>query len=135
VASVGIAFGAISSSGMMEVARKGIFNPGEFVFEEIMFIFMSKNLTDLRKPRPHYSFNLYHNITIFVNYVNLYQRFSPRFIGCLGVPPYHRIISSSIFLLVSLIIRFSNSTLCNAICNNILRGFLRNCLFSNDPRF
>ncbi len=39
VASIGIAFGALSSSGMMEVARKGIFNPGEFVFEEIMIIF------------------------------------------------------------------------------------------------
>ena len=40
VASVGIACGAIFSSGLMEVARKGIFNPGEFYFDEIMFIFM-----------------------------------------------------------------------------------------------
>ncbi|SDQ17779.1 inorganic phosphate transporter [Flagellimonas zhangzhouensis] len=47
VASVGIAFGAVSSSGMMEVARKGIFNPGEFVFEEIMFIFMAVMITDI----------------------------------------------------------------------------------------
>ncbi|MEO9511032.1 MAG: inorganic phosphate transporter [Flavobacteriaceae bacterium] len=47
VASVGIAFGAMSSSGMMEVARKGIFNPGEFVFEEIMFIFMAVMITDI----------------------------------------------------------------------------------------
>ncbi len=47
VASIGIAFGAISSSGMMEVARKGIFNPGEFVFEEIMFIFMAVMITDI----------------------------------------------------------------------------------------
>ncbi|MEM7486273.1 MAG: inorganic phosphate transporter [Bacteroidota bacterium] len=47
VASVGIAFGAVSSSGMMEVARKGIFNPGEFVFEEIMIIFMAVMITDI----------------------------------------------------------------------------------------
>lgn len=47
VASVGIAFGAISSSGMMEVARKGIFNPGEFVFAEIMIIFMAVMITDI----------------------------------------------------------------------------------------
>lgn len=47
VASIGIAFGAMSSSGMMEVARKGIFNPGEFVFEEIMFIFMAVMITDI----------------------------------------------------------------------------------------
>ncbi|RPG34154.1 MAG: inorganic phosphate transporter [Muricauda sp. TMED12] len=47
VASIGIAFGAMSSSGMMEVARKGIFNPGEFVFQEIMFIFMAVMITDI----------------------------------------------------------------------------------------
>jgi phosphate/sulfate permease len=47
VASVGIAFGAMSSSGMMEVARKGIFNPGEFVFAEIMIIFMAVMITDI----------------------------------------------------------------------------------------
>ena len=47
VASVGIAFGAMSSSGMMEVARKGIFNPSEFVFAEIMIIFMAVMLTDI----------------------------------------------------------------------------------------
>src|SRR6056300_1889759 len=47
VASVGVAFGAIFSSGMMEVARKGIFNPGEFYFDEIMFIFMAVMITDI----------------------------------------------------------------------------------------
>ncbi len=47
VASVGIAFGAISSSGMMEVARKGIFNPEHFVFSEIMIIFMAVMITDI----------------------------------------------------------------------------------------
>ncbi len=47
VASLGIAFGAISSSGMMEVARKGIFNPTEFVFAEIMVIFMAVMITDI----------------------------------------------------------------------------------------
>ncbi|MCO5724372.1 inorganic phosphate transporter [Robiginitalea marina] len=47
VASIGIALGAISSSGMMEVARKGIFNPGEFYFSEIMIIFMAVMITDV----------------------------------------------------------------------------------------
>ncbi len=47
VASVGIACGAIFSSGMMEVARKGIFNPGEFMFSEIIFIFMAVMITDI----------------------------------------------------------------------------------------
>ncbi len=47
VASVGVAFGALSSSGMMEIARKGIFVPGEFVFDEIMIIFMAVMITDI----------------------------------------------------------------------------------------
>lgn len=47
VASAGIALGAMSSSGMMEVARKGIFNPSEFVFAEIMIIFMAVMITDI----------------------------------------------------------------------------------------
>ncbi|WP_209400808.1 inorganic phosphate transporter [Pseudozobellia sp. WGM2] len=47
VASVGIALGAMSSNGMMEVARKGIFNPSEFVFSEIMIIFMAVMITDI----------------------------------------------------------------------------------------
>jgi phosphate/sulfate permease len=47
VASLGIAFGALSSSGMMEVARKGIFSPGEFYFNEIMIIFMAVMITDI----------------------------------------------------------------------------------------
>lgn len=47
VASLGIAIGAIFSSGMMEVARKGIFNPGEFMFSEIMIIFMAVMITDI----------------------------------------------------------------------------------------
>lgn len=47
VASLGIAFGAVSSSGMMEVARKGIIVPGEFMFSEIMIIFMAVMITDV----------------------------------------------------------------------------------------
>ena len=47
IASLGVAFGAISSSGMMEVARKGIFNPEMFVFSEIMIIFMAVMITDI----------------------------------------------------------------------------------------
>ena len=47
IASVGVFFGAITSSGMMEVARKGIFNPHMFMFDEIMYIFMAVMITDI----------------------------------------------------------------------------------------
>ncbi|MCG8579131.1 MAG: inorganic phosphate transporter [Bacteroidales bacterium] len=47
VAALGILFGATFSSGMMEVARKGIFNPQYFVFSEIMIIFLAVMITDV----------------------------------------------------------------------------------------
>ncbi|MDP2069219.1 MAG: inorganic phosphate transporter [Lutibacter sp.] len=47
VASIGIALGAIFSSGMMEVARNGIFNPEMFMFSDIMIIFMAVMITDI----------------------------------------------------------------------------------------
>ena len=47
VASIGILFGATFSSGMMEVARKGIFHPNLFNFNEIMFIFLAVMVTDI----------------------------------------------------------------------------------------
>ncbi|MDE0791578.1 MAG: anion permease [Flavobacteriales bacterium] len=47
IASLGIFVGAIFSSGMMEVARKGIFMPGEFYFSEIMIIFISVMIADV----------------------------------------------------------------------------------------
>ncbi len=47
VASIGIIMGALSSSGMMEVARKGIFVPEKFFFNEIMVIFMAVMIADI----------------------------------------------------------------------------------------
>lgn len=47
VASLGIFVGAVYSSGLMEVARKGIFVPSQFSFEEIMVIFMAVMITDI----------------------------------------------------------------------------------------
>ena len=47
VASLGIFIGATFSSGMMEIARKGIFNPNFFFFSEIIVIFLAVMLTDI----------------------------------------------------------------------------------------
>ena len=41
VASVGILIGAITSSGMMEVARSGVFHPEMFTFADVMMLFLS----------------------------------------------------------------------------------------------
>lgn len=40
VASVGIIIGAMTSSGMMEVARSGMFNPSLFTFKEVMLLYV-----------------------------------------------------------------------------------------------
>ena len=47
VASLGIIAGVTFSSGMMEVARKGIFHPQFFTMPELMMIFMGVMLTDI----------------------------------------------------------------------------------------
>lgn len=47
VASLGIFIGATFSSGMMEIARKGIFNPDYFLFTDVMIIFLAVMLTDI----------------------------------------------------------------------------------------
>ena len=58
VASTGLLLGAFASSGMMEVARKSIFNPDLFYFDEIMIVFIAvmltkdrENLAPLGEPR------------------------------------------------------------------------------------
>lgn len=47
IASLGVLAGATFSSGMMEVARKGIFNPEMFVFADIIIIFLAVMITDV----------------------------------------------------------------------------------------
>lgn len=47
LASLGVLVGSVFSSGMMEVARKGIFNPEMLFFSEIMIIFMAVMITDI----------------------------------------------------------------------------------------
>jgi len=47
VASLGVLFGALFSSGMMEIARSGIFNPSMFSFHDVMIIFCAVMITDI----------------------------------------------------------------------------------------
>ena len=47
VAALGVVVGATFSTGMMEVARKGIFHPEMFYFSEIMVIFFAVMITDV----------------------------------------------------------------------------------------
>lgn len=47
IASVGVAVGAVMSSGMMDVARHGIMSPNNYSFNEVMTIFLAVMVTDV----------------------------------------------------------------------------------------
>ncbi len=47
VASVGIIIGAVTSSGMMEVARSGMFDPAHFTFRQVMILYLSVMLANI----------------------------------------------------------------------------------------
>lgn len=47
VASAGILLGSVFSSGMMEVARSGVFFPGQFTFHDVMLLFLAVMFTDV----------------------------------------------------------------------------------------
>ncbi|MCK9452183.1 MAG: inorganic phosphate transporter [Bacteroidales bacterium] len=47
IAGLGVLFGTTFSSGMMEIARSGIFHPDKFYFSEIMLIFLAVMITDV----------------------------------------------------------------------------------------
>lgn len=47
VASIGIILGSLFSSGMMEVARSGMFYPQMFTFQDVMLLFLTVMLTNV----------------------------------------------------------------------------------------
>ena len=47
IASIGVALGAIMSTGMMDVARHGIMKPTLYSYEEVMTIFLAVMVTDV----------------------------------------------------------------------------------------
>lgn len=47
IAAIGVFVGATFSNGMMEIARRGIFQPQEFYFYEIMLILVAAMVTDV----------------------------------------------------------------------------------------
>ena len=47
VAGIGVMVGVLTSSGMMEVARNGVFDPGLFSYEDIMILFLGMMLSNI----------------------------------------------------------------------------------------
>ena len=47
VASVGLLAGTLTSNGLMEIARSGVFNPGMFTLNDVMMIFLAVMICDV----------------------------------------------------------------------------------------
>jgi phosphate/sulfate permease len=47
VASLGVLLGTLFSSGMMEIARNGVFRPEMFTFHDVMILFLAVMITDV----------------------------------------------------------------------------------------
>jgi phosphate/sulfate permease len=66
VAILGILAGTTFSSGMMEIARSGIFFPSQFHFSEIMIIFLAVMITDVLLLDTFSSFGLPTSTTVSI---------------------------------------------------------------------
>ncbi len=84
IAGVGVLLGATFSSGMMEVARSGVFHPDQFYFNEIMVIFLAVMITDIILLDTFNTFGLPTSTTVSIIFellgaavaVSLYKMFS-----------------------------------------------------------
>ncbi len=47
IAAVGVILGSVFSSGIMEIARKGIFHPEYFTLDKVLWIFLAVMMTDI----------------------------------------------------------------------------------------
>ena len=65
VAALGVLVGSTFSTGMMEVARKGIFHPEYFFFSEIILLFLAVMITDIILLDAFNSFGMPTSTTVF----------------------------------------------------------------------
>jgi phosphate/sulfate permease len=86
IASLGVFVGAATSSGMMEVARKGIFNPQMFSFQDIMYIFMAVMITDILLLDMFNSFGMPTSTTVSIVFELLGAAVAMAFIKIAGNP-------------------------------------------------
>ena len=66
VASIGVLAGATFSSGMMEIARKGMLYPEHFAFKEIILIFVAVMISDVMLLNTFNSFGLPTSTTVSI---------------------------------------------------------------------
>ena len=77
IASLGMLIGVTFSSGMMEVARKGIFHPEFFYMPELITIFVAVMLTDILLLDVFNTFGLPTSTTVSIVFELLVERLLP----------------------------------------------------------
>jgi phosphate/sulfate permease len=115
VASIGVLIGSLFSSGMMEIARSGVFHPGMFTFPQIMMLFLAVMVTDVILLDVFNTFGLPTSTTVSLIFellgaavavalVNIWQTDSGLLIDYINTGKAFAIISG---ILVSVVIAFA----------------------------
>ncbi|MBL7847370.1 MAG: inorganic phosphate transporter [Cyclobacteriaceae bacterium] len=127
VASVGVVVGCTFSSGMMEVARNGLFNPSFFTFDRVMIIFMAVMLTDIILLDIYNSLGLPTSTTVSLVFEILGAAFVTGILLSydrnLGFPDLHEVInvSSAITIISGIFLSVLLSFVFGSIIQHILR--------------
>ena len=84
VAGFGVLVGSLLSSGIMEVARKGIFNPEFFTFADVMVVFLAVMLADVLLLDMFNTFGLPTSTTVSIVFELLGAAVAVAFLALLG---------------------------------------------------
>jgi len=98
VATVGIIVGALFSSSIMDVARKGIFNPEMFSFADVMVVFLAVMIADILLLDLFNTFGLPTSTTVSIVFELLGAALAVAIISVVGspdAPPFMDFINSS----------------------------------------
>jgi phosphate/sulfate permease len=103
VACFGVLAGALFASGIMEVARKGIFNPEMFTFSQVMVIFLAVMIADVFLLDTFNTYGFPTSTTVSIVFELLGAATAVAFIHTItttGAPPFYEFINSERAILI-----------------------------------
>ena len=122
-AFLGIIFGVMSSNGMMEVARKGVFHPGAITFVEILILFGCVSLVDPFILKTFNNWKLPTSTTVSLVFGLYGAALAVKFINSGSNMTYinsDKVLSMIIWILLAVVIAFIVSSIIQYICRVIL---------------
>jgi phosphate/sulfate permease len=103
VACFGVVVGALFASGIMEVARKGIFNPEMFTFSQVIIIFLAVMIADVFLLDTFNTFGFPTSTTVSIVFELLGAATAVAFLHSMntpGAPPFAEFINSERAILI-----------------------------------